>query len=383
LYYTDVRKFQSKYLPFILLGLGSVIMNKDAQHLKVRSATRNVVFDGGTVLGQSIAAQVVDASQPKTTQPLLSAREVFHQLTDREFEVLEWLAIKRRNREIALALGITEKTVRNHISNIVWKLEAKDRNAVMLSACLAGLGLMTPCQNVVRNQSVPNTPLETGVTDFVRTNYSQIPIGREHEWDALEMAWNAGLFMYITGPAGVGKTRLMHAFAASRGGMFIEFNGRPGDAAVPYASFARSIRKLLARFPEVKHEPWIIKELQRIVPALGSITISEQNNSIEATIRLCDAIAAFHVNLAPRMTGMLVDDIEYFDQASAEASIYTISSWERFSGNVGEAQHFIACFQAGRLKPEIEQGIRQQASAGIVALIELERPVREQTSNTI
>jgi hypothetical protein len=67
-----------------------------------------------------------------------------------------------------------------------------------------------------------------------------------------------------------------------------------------------------------------------------------------------------------------LDDIHHYDPASAEASMYTLSSWERFSGKVGEAQHCIACYRSGMFPPEVEQGIRQQAKAGVVALIELE-----------
>jgi DNA-binding CsgD family transcriptional regulator len=354
----------------LLNGLGGVIVKKNARHLEVISAIHDAAFSS-TELGTSIAGQGVDISQFEIVQPLLSAREMFQELTDREFEVLEWLARKQRNREIAVGLGIKEKTVRNHISNILWKLSAKDRNAIIFKARRAGLGQVMLRQEVVL-QTV-NYSLEPVVTNMPTTQSEQIPVGCEREWLALETAWNAGLFTYIAGAAGVGKSFLMQAFAASRGGQFIEFNGRPGDAAIPYASYARSIRQLMLRFPKVKHEAWVMKELERIVPSLGSNSVisDRRNNGIEATIRLCDALATFHVNLAPQMTGMLFDDIEYFDQASAEASIYMISSWERFTGKIGEAQHCIACFQTGRLKPEIEQGIRLQAQAGTVALIEL------------
>ena len=71
------------------------------------------------------------------------------------------------------------------------------------------------------------------------------------------------------------------------------------------------------------------------------------------------------------MAGLLVDDIHFFDPLSAEASMYTISSWERFSGKVGEAMHLIACYRSGMFPPEIEQGIRQQSIAGVTALVEL------------
>ncbi len=55
-------------------------------------------------------------------------------LSDREFEVLELIAHGCKNREIALALGIQEVTVRFHVKNIVKKLGAKNRTD---AACLA------------------------------------------------------------------------------------------------------------------------------------------------------------------------------------------------------------------------------------------------------
>ena len=55
-------------------------------------------------------------------------------LSDREFEVLELFAHGCKNREIALALGIQEVTVRFHVKNIVKKLGAKNRTD---AACLA------------------------------------------------------------------------------------------------------------------------------------------------------------------------------------------------------------------------------------------------------
>ena len=48
-------------------------------------------------------------------------------LSDREFEVLELVALGRKNREIALALEIEERTVRFHVENILDKLRVQNR----------------------------------------------------------------------------------------------------------------------------------------------------------------------------------------------------------------------------------------------------------------
>ena len=48
-------------------------------------------------------------------------------LTEREQEVFELLVINKTTSEIAETLGISEKTVRNHISNAIQKLRVKGR----------------------------------------------------------------------------------------------------------------------------------------------------------------------------------------------------------------------------------------------------------------
>jgi DNA-binding NarL/FixJ family response regulator len=59
---------------------------------------------------------------------------LYAELTDREREVLRLLAQGKRNREIAEELFIAEKTVKNHVSNILWKLECNDRTQAALFA---------------------------------------------------------------------------------------------------------------------------------------------------------------------------------------------------------------------------------------------------------
>jgi DNA-binding NarL/FixJ family response regulator len=357
-------------------------LTKDAHHLEVLSAIRTV-GRGGMVFGSAVTGGVMGSlqSRPSAQESPVHARQVFADLTDREFEVLEVLSGDFRNGEIAVRLGISEKTVRNHVSNILWKLKAKDRDEVVLKARGAGLERSVSTSTALGNLAGSNTRnnLESAGPVLEPINDGP-PRGREREWAQLEAAWNAGLFTYITGPAGVGKTHLMRAFAASRGGEFIAFGGLPSDQAIPYASYARSIQMMLDRFPNLKLEPWVTLELQRILPKLRSnqprLNQPGSNqpiyNNEEAKIRLCAAIVAIHVAVAPQLAGILVDDIQFFDAASAEVSMYTISSWKRFTGNAGEAPRFVACFQSGVFPPEIEAGIRQQAQVGAVALIDLE-----------
>lgn len=65
--------------------------------------------------------------------------EAFADLTDREREVLKLLSSGKRNNEIAEELFISEKTVKNHVSSILFKLHANDRTEAALYATKHGL----------------------------------------------------------------------------------------------------------------------------------------------------------------------------------------------------------------------------------------------------
>lgn len=67
-------------------------------------------------------------------------RTLFAQLTRREREVLELLAGGLRNKDIAARLHLSEKTVRNHVSTILGKLQVNDRTEAALLAVRHGLG---------------------------------------------------------------------------------------------------------------------------------------------------------------------------------------------------------------------------------------------------
>ncbi len=62
------------------------------------------------------------------------------QLTGREIEVLELLTRGLTNRAISARLYLSDKTVRNHVSNILAKTGAPDRQAAADMARRAGLG---------------------------------------------------------------------------------------------------------------------------------------------------------------------------------------------------------------------------------------------------
>lgn len=61
-------------------------------------------------------------------------------LSERELEVLHWLASGASNREIGELLYITESTVKRHVYNIFSKLNVRNRTEATLQAIKLGIG---------------------------------------------------------------------------------------------------------------------------------------------------------------------------------------------------------------------------------------------------
>ena len=95
------------------------------------------VAAGGAVFSPVVADRLAAYFTGLAAVP---GREAFPQLTDREREVLELLARGLDNRGIARALFLSDKTVRNHVSNVLAKLEVSSRSEAVLRARNAGLG---------------------------------------------------------------------------------------------------------------------------------------------------------------------------------------------------------------------------------------------------
>jgi DNA-binding CsgD family transcriptional regulator len=85
-----------------------------------------------------VAAVVLDAQDVDGTRTS-PEEDLVEPLTSREREVLEQLAAGLSNRQIARALGISEHTVKFHVSSILGKLGASSRAAAIRHAMRHGL----------------------------------------------------------------------------------------------------------------------------------------------------------------------------------------------------------------------------------------------------
>ncbi|MRX72177.1 response regulator [Bacillus lacus] len=105
-----------------------------------------VVADGGSYLHPKVTHNLVNEFRRLATsggsggghhiQPEI--RRPLHILTRRECEVLQMLADGKSNRGIGEALFISEKTVKNHVSNILQKMNVNDRTQAVVVAIKNG-----------------------------------------------------------------------------------------------------------------------------------------------------------------------------------------------------------------------------------------------------
>lgn len=95
------------------------------------------VANGEAVFGAPVAQRIITFYSGRGQS---YATRAFPELTAREREVLDLLATGARNHEIGRRLGLSEKTVRNHVSAVLLKLQVPDRTAAAVRAREAGLG---------------------------------------------------------------------------------------------------------------------------------------------------------------------------------------------------------------------------------------------------
>ena len=95
------------------------------------------VASGGAVFSPTVADRLGRFFTGLATG---GGREAFPQLTDREMEILDLVARGLENRRIARELHLSDKTVRNHVSNVLTKLGVAHRSEAIARARVAGLG---------------------------------------------------------------------------------------------------------------------------------------------------------------------------------------------------------------------------------------------------
>ncbi len=114
-----------KLFPAVKAGAAGYLL-KDVEPSALADAIRSVAR-GEALLHPAVAGRVMDELAGRRPAPV-------EQLTERELDVLRLLARGLSNKAIALELGVSEKTVKTHVSNILAKLHLADRTQAALYA---------------------------------------------------------------------------------------------------------------------------------------------------------------------------------------------------------------------------------------------------------
>ena len=120
-------------------GLGNKMEQLAGSPISELLQTISSIGHGELTLHPAITRQLVDhLSQPSELSPSLEP------ITEREAEVLKLVAGDFSNKEIALKLVVTERTVDKHVSSILSKLHVANRTQATLCALRTGLATLDP-----------------------------------------------------------------------------------------------------------------------------------------------------------------------------------------------------------------------------------------------
>jgi len=120
-----------RLLPAIQAGAAGYLL-KSVQPAELARAVR-AAHAGEVLIDPSVAARLVEAiAQPAGEPPP-------ERLTPREREVLALIGKGLSNKRIAIELGLSEKTIKTHVSHLLAKLGVQDRTQAAVHAVRAGL----------------------------------------------------------------------------------------------------------------------------------------------------------------------------------------------------------------------------------------------------
>jgi DNA-binding SARP family transcriptional activator len=321
---------------------------------------------------------------PEFDNWLMSEREMLRSRVD---ALLERLAtLQRQAGKLGAALETAQRRIRleplneaAHRQVIEIHLAGDNRSAVLeaYNACSAllqrelGLEPDAQTQELLGRIQTSSTTSSLLVQNPQPIEPSRL-VGREREWAQMEQAWQAGQAIVLHGTPGVGKSRLILEFAASRG-KYLHWFGRPGDASIPYGTHARTFKPLCEALGSAGLPSWARAELARIVPSLGEAPPSITNDA--QRLRFLEAKAeALELFLAANHAAFVYDDLQFVDSASLEAAWYVLN--KLLATGRGKPLPILG-FRTDELSSQFLETLHQAVGAGIAAMIEL-KPLETQ-----
>jgi DNA-binding CsgD family transcriptional regulator len=234
-------------------------------------------------------------------------------VTRREADVLEALAGRLPNREIAEQLFLSVRTVESHVSSLLAKLQAADRGELAMIARTAVVGPST-------SGRMPLSLLELAE----RTPL----IGRQQELGLLRQLWAEAAagrprVAFVFGEAGIGKSRLVAelAVAADRHGALVVMGHCDERPLAPYQTMVEIVSGLVEALPAdelAAAADGIGPEVAGLVPALAPFASQasrlDAGPAAMARYRLFDQLGGILI-AAARNTPLLlvIEDLQWAD----------------------------------------------------------------------
>lgn len=155
-------------------------------------------------------------------------------------------------------------------------------------------------------------------------------IGRAQAWATACRTLAAGQgVLLLSGPPGIGKTRLLSEIAAMQP-KALAAAALLGDAQTPWATLARLLRALVEGVGAPADE-WVRAELARVVPGLGVCPAGVVDH-----LRLRQALERYWAQVVARgATLLLVDDLQYADEASLESLLMLADAGSALGADTG------------------------------------------------
>jgi DNA-binding NarL/FixJ family response regulator len=122
----------------IRAGARGYLLKGAAQEETLRAI--RAVSHGEAIFGPAVAERLMGYFGSVRPSAKSGPAQFFPELTEREYEILTLIAQRKSNADIAAHFVLSPKTVRNHVSNILSKLQVTDRTEAMHAAWTAGLG---------------------------------------------------------------------------------------------------------------------------------------------------------------------------------------------------------------------------------------------------
>jgi DNA-binding NarL/FixJ family response regulator len=136
--------FEDEEQLFQSMKLGAaayLLKNLAAEQLveAVRQVSRGTYIINDNVLSRpTVASRVLRTFREMTAEEPPEVAPLYTPLSNREIEILDYIARGNSNKEIAKSLKISDQTVKNHITSILKKLSVNDRTAAVVHALKHG-----------------------------------------------------------------------------------------------------------------------------------------------------------------------------------------------------------------------------------------------------